>query len=330
MIKSDRMSDIDVAKGVAILLVVTGHVVARDYRPSGNEWFMEFRSGLYYFHMSFFFYLAGYVFFTSKPDQYSLRLERAARRMIPAYLLVAVLAFIAKWILAPVVPVDRPIRSFWGDWIGLLLYPVSGFITFVWFIVALLLIYALMLLVSRLIPNRPWIWFALAVCAHVASVTDQVTDLFALQQVTRYWLIFMLGYYALDYRASMLQWMRWSWPVWLLTLIVALNALPREYLLTIPAILSIPALHGLSLWITEHTNYIRAGLTWLGEASWPIYLFNAFAIGAVKVIILKTFGWDGTRFLLALPLLVIGGLMLPVLAQRMLLARFNWLNRVTR
>ena len=330
MAKQDRLVDIDVAKGIAIFLVVVGHVVARDYRPAGNEWFFDFRTALYHFHMSFFFYLTGYVFATARADQYGQRVRRAAARMLPAYLLVAALALVAKLALTGIVAVDRPIRSIGGDLIGLLLYPTSGFITFVWFIVALLGIYLLTLAAAWLSPGRAVPVVVVAFALHVASVAGWITELFALQQVARYWFIFVVGQLAFEHRHRLLPIWRASWPGWMLLLVLSLIWLPRPLLSTVPALLCVPALHGLALFIAERLPRIRAQVARLGDASWPIYLFNAFAIGGVKAVILATFGWDGLMFLLALPLIVAGGLLLPVLAQRVVLSRVAWLDRITR
>jgi fucose 4-O-acetylase-like acetyltransferase len=326
----ERLVDIDIAKGLAIFLVVVGHVVARDYRPQGNEWFLDLRAGLYHFHMAFFFYLAGYVYFTVPEAQFGARLKRAFARMAPAYLLVALLGYAAKWALVRYVPVDRPVQSFWNDWLGLLLYPTSGFITFVWFIVALLLIYLATLVVARLLPGRPLLWLLVAAVLHLAAALDGVTEMFGLEQVARYWLIFMIGRWALTHRDRMLSLIRHTWWIWLIALCLSVMSLPRGLLFTVPGLLCIPALHGAALWIAEHRPRLRAACAWLGEASWPIYLFNAFAIGAVKALILKTFGWDGDRFIIALPLITAGGLLLPVLAQRLVLSRLPALDRVTR
>lgn len=62
MTKRDRLSDIDRAKGLGILLVVFGHLAAKS-RPEGNAWFGYAQTAVYQFHMPFFMYLSGYVFF---------------------------------------------------------------------------------------------------------------------------------------------------------------------------------------------------------------------------------------------------------------------------
>ena len=55
-----RRLDLDRAKGIAILLVVLGHIVARE-QPPGVEWYEPFRYAVYRFHMPFFLYLSGTV-----------------------------------------------------------------------------------------------------------------------------------------------------------------------------------------------------------------------------------------------------------------------------
>jgi len=56
----ERRRDIDSAKGLAILLVVFGHLVARA-DPAGVHWYEPLRRAVYAFHMPFFLYLSGLV-----------------------------------------------------------------------------------------------------------------------------------------------------------------------------------------------------------------------------------------------------------------------------
>ena len=55
-----RRQDIDRAKGLAILLVVFGHIVARS-DPLNVNWYEPLRRAVYAFHMPFFLYLSGIV-----------------------------------------------------------------------------------------------------------------------------------------------------------------------------------------------------------------------------------------------------------------------------
>lgn len=326
----ERLCDVDVGKGIAIFLVVLGHLVARDIKPAGNDWYLAAQIGLYSFHMAFFFYLAGYVFWAAAPQERAGRARRATARMLPAYVLLAVCGFAAKLALAPFMPVDRPIDALPGAWLALLLYPTEGFIAFLWFIVVLLSLYALTLLALRLLPGgMAWITL-LALGLHAASVLGYVTKLFALHYAMVNWIFFLLAYWALRWRGALLAPLARWWPLAMLALALALAGSPEPLRWTIPPLLALPALHGLALFITARLPRLRAALSWLGERSWPIYLMNTFAIGAAKVLLLKTVGWDGPRFLLAMPILLGTGLLLPILFQRGVLARLGWLDRITR
>ena len=84
-VRPTRLSEVDTAKGLAIALVVFGHLVARDLKPRGNDWWLVFHEHLYSFHMAFFFFLSGYVFFLHPPGQWVGRLRKTAARLVPAY-----------------------------------------------------------------------------------------------------------------------------------------------------------------------------------------------------------------------------------------------------
>jgi hypothetical protein len=65
----DYLHDVTIAKGLAIFLVVFGHIVTGP-PPQGNEWYNVIRTALYAFHMPFFIYLSGYIFFyTDSPGR---------------------------------------------------------------------------------------------------------------------------------------------------------------------------------------------------------------------------------------------------------------------
>lgn len=324
-----RFVDIDVAKGIAIVLVVGGHLVARDIWPAGNDWYWDVHAALYTFHMAFFFYLAGYVFWTAAASSRMVRARNAMQRMLPAYMLLAVLVFFAKRSVASFLPVDRPIGSFWHEWMGFFFYPTEGFITFLWFVVALLGIYAATLLALKVFRQNFGLVLVLALILHLISVAGYVPKMFALHQMARFWLFFLLARWALEQREALLPFLRRSWWFWLTALLALLVTVAPKHLGTAAALLALPALHGLALVLSERARPARA-VSLLGASSWPIYLMNVLAIGATKVLILKTVGWDGPKFFVVAPVLLLAGLGLPLLVQRHVLSRVAWLDRITR
>src|SRR6478735_6063336 len=85
-VERQRRLDIDRAKGLAILLVVAGHLVAHD-SPDGITWYEPLRYLLYRFHMPFFLYLSGTVavlsgVLTAPPTSWPRQALRRAERLL--------------------------------------------------------------------------------------------------------------------------------------------------------------------------------------------------------------------------------------------------------
>src|SRR4051794_39158365 len=73
---ASRVQYLDAARGLAIVLVVIGHVVAREL-PEGNDWYGYLKEVIYRFHMPLFMVLTGMSFALSLP-RFSSWLQVAA------------------------------------------------------------------------------------------------------------------------------------------------------------------------------------------------------------------------------------------------------------
>lgn len=324
-----RLTAIDTAKGIGIALVVFGHMVARDLKPKGNDWWPVFHDHLYSFHMAFFFFLSGYVFFLQPPDKWPNRLAKTAAKLIPAYLLFALIVYVAKFAAARVVHVDRPVQQPLNELLFMLLYPTESFAQFLWFIVTLLMIYALMALLRTWITRHlPWA-LALALALHLMSINDLVPKEFALHQLARYTLFFLAA--AACHQAPRL----WAdattrfGGVFVAALLAALFLVPEGALPTVAGLLSLPALMAVAGWI-DRSELLREPFHFLGRNTLTIYLMNSLAMGLARAVIVRFWGWDDWRFFVVIPILLSAGLLLPIVAQRLLLARWSWTDRITR
>ena len=326
---SSRLSEIDTAKGIGILLVVAGHMVARDVIPRGNEWWLVFHEHLYSFHMAFFFFLSGYVFFLKPSDQWSRTLRKTAARLIPAYLLFALIVYAAKLVAVQVVHVDRPVKDPVHELLFMITYPTESFAQFLWFIVTLLMIYVLMVVLRGWITRHLTLALAVFFALHLLSVTDHVTKFLALHQLARYTVFFLAA--AACHR---------NLPGWTLAISrlgawfvlafgVALIALPYTWLPTVAGLLSLPALLAVAIGI-DRWPALREPFQFLGRNTLTIYLMNSLAMGLVRGIALKFWGWDDWHFWVVAPILLTSGLLLPIVAQRALFARWRWSDRITR
>ena len=66
----------------------------------------------------------------------------------------------------------------------------------------------------------------------------------------------------------------------------------------------------------------------LGLYTFPIYLMNTIAIGLVKGVLLKFFPWDGLNFLVYVPFLFAGGLLLRYLVRECFLVKVPVLGTI--
>jgi fucose 4-O-acetylase-like acetyltransferase len=324
-----RLSEIDTAKGIGIALVVLGHMVARDVKPQGNDWWLVFHEHLYSFHMAFFFFLSGYVFFLHPTDQWVGRLRKTASKLVPAYLLFALIVYLAKFLAVRFLHVDRPVKHPLDEMLFMLAYPTESFAQFLWFIVTLLMIYTLMSVfrvwVTRYLGAALAVFFAL----HVLSVTDHVTSFLALQQLARYAIFFLLAAVCHRHLATWMTAVTRFGTMIFLAFIGTLIILPYEWLPTMAGLLSLPAMLALAVRV-DHWPAVREPLQFLGRNTLTIYLMSSLAMGFVRAIVLKTWGWDDWHFFLAVPLLLAAGLLVPIAVQRLLFARWSWTDRITR
>ena len=117
-----RLPALERLKGIAITLVVLGHIVARDLKPKGNDWYPAIHEVIYSFPMALFFYLSSIVTYLHgvlpvRPSRYRTYLHQKCVRLLPAYLVFGAIVFIGKLAAAQVMQcrlcVDCP-----SDWQG--------------------------------------------------------------------------------------------------------------------------------------------------------------------------------------------------------------------
>ncbi len=141
---------LDVCKGIAIILVVAGHVVT-SYRNSGlledAFWFNYTGTLIYSFHMPLFFVISGYLAALSSNKENP---RRAIRKNLIAYgvpyIIFSLLAWSLKFVAATVV--NNKVTL--GDLGLLFIFPINA----MWFLYALLIISVVQLCVDRIIKTR--------------------------------------------------------------------------------------------------------------------------------------------------------------------------------
>lgn len=308
----ERLLGIDAARGLAIVLVVIGHVVARDM-PAGNEWYARLKDTIYLFHMPLFMVLTGMTFALSLPrfaawaEAARFSLKRMERLFVP-YVVFGIVIIAGKILAARFVVVDNPPGD--SALLALLVRPTESGATFLWFIYVLSIYLLFVPAFFQLVGRRPML---LLLAGVALNFLGPWTPLFMLNSVVAY-----LPFFA----AGMVLWMyRHAWKdmrpgvLWATTLLfVALLAMAQFLELSkwlVGAASVLPVLGWMQRLPAGPLGWAAA----LGRASLAIYLMNTVAIGVTKALMLKLLPWDGINFLLYFPLLALAGIALPLLAR---------------
>ena len=329
--RPDFLADIERAKGLAIILVVIGHVVARE-PPAHNEWNVALKEAIYAFHMPFFMYLGGLVFFhigdaVNPRPSYGAYLIRRAERLLVPFLSLGLLILLAKLLAEHFVHVDNTPTSAWAGLQSLVWHTEQSPATSVWYIFVLFVYCAITPMLVRLSQGRFWPALLLAVMLHCLMVPQ----IAYLNRVAYFFVYFLIGCVAGKYRAQTMQFVDRTLPIsgviFSISLVLATMQIEPALTGEICALSSLAFIHGLMR--TDFFDRSDA-LLWLGKFSFVIYLLNTLTIGLAKGVLLKVAPWDGINFLGFFPILLLSGLIGPVLLKTILLDRFAMLARLTR
>jgi len=310
---ASRVQYLDAARGLAIILVVIGHLVARGL-PKGNLWYVYLNDVIYDFHMPLFMALTGMSFALSLPRfsswlQVAAFSAKRAERLLVAYVTFGVVILAGKLAAAHFVHVDNPAHGDLGDVYRLLLTPVDSVAQFLWFIYVLSVYLLTVPALFHVIGRRPMLLLAAGLALNLAMWPK----LFMLDQVV-YYLPFFAGGMAL-----------WMWREhWERAGVVALG-LATALFVALTFSLAAPkwlagALSVLPvLWAMQRLPAAwQDRLAWIGRASLTIYLFNTIAIGLAKGLLLRVLPFEGVNFLLYVPVLTLAGVALPMLLKGVL------------
>jgi fucose 4-O-acetylase-like acetyltransferase len=326
--RADRLEDIDRSKGIAIALVVLGHVVARD-PPLGNDWYVTLKSAIYCFHMPLFMFLGGFIFFYSgnaqkpRPD-YAGYVRRLAVRLLVPFFAISLLVLIAKSAAGTVLQVDNNPESFERGLISLVWNTHRSAALSVWYLFVSFVFCAGTPGLLKASEGRIWPLMLLAAVLQFISAPQ----ILYLDRIALLYLYFVFGMACANCRAWAMSVIDRFLVLWialfaatLAAIMILFDTAPSgpPFLLAAIGLLSGPAMLGLM----RATPFCRSRLLlFLGERTFVIYMFNTFFIGATKAVLLKFTSWDGEHFiLLFLPALMLAGLFGPIALKYALLDR---------
>lgn len=326
-----RFEDIDIAKGLAIFLVVLGHLVAR-VPPPNSEWYIALKNTIYLFHMPFFMFLSGLIMYLSfKPlhsaSEYGHYVAGKAKRLLPGFFFFAVLIIAGKMVAKQFLVVDNVPTTFWNDLFRVIIDPVNSSATSLWYIYVLLEYYVIFALLLMIVKQRVYLLVILGIVLRFVPPPDY----FAIRTVFEYFFVFALGLLAMqhyDKYTKLLDRYRVLFLV-LFGLSFTLSFLNLDEVVTkfIVGTCSIPALHSLA----RTKLFLNSSqLALYSKNTYAIYLMNTLAIGVTKAALIFFIPWGGWGFVLMAPILLVAGLYGPIIAKTQIFARNRTLYAIVR
>lgn len=311
---AQRRIDLDALRGIAIFLVVVGHVVARDL-PLGNDWYAILKNLVYRFHMPLFMVLTGITFGLSVPAFRSWAEARAyswrkSMRLAVPYFVFGLLILAGKIAASGFLHVDKPPAGTLADVTDLLLRPshaAAGFLWFIYVLAAYLLVLPSLLFVLK---RRPLVLLPIAIALSLLPWPEW----FMLDRVMGYLPFYVAGIVlCLQPRwwSPLPGWIGWPAVAAFAALLAwAFTLGPPDWLV---GAISVPAL----LMLVQRSHEpVRRFWAFVGLYSMAIYLMNTVVIGLTKGLMLKWHGWDGDAFLVFFPVLLLAGCVLPIAVKR--------------
>jgi fucose 4-O-acetylase-like acetyltransferase len=328
-----RRQDIDCAKGLAILFVVFGHIVARA-DPLNVIWYEPLRRAVYTFHMPFFLYLSGIVAVFSgalytPPQQWRGLLTTRARRLLVPFFALGLLIIFGKLLAQPLVFVDNHAAGPWAGLSDLVWHTLDSPASSVWYLFVLFTL-------SVVAPVLVWADHGRLRYLLVAGFLIYCVPLPAylyLDHIGKYAIFFALGAWAASADKKWIAFVDRYWRLLFLFLLFVLAIIicfgkywPVRPQLLMVGVLSFPSLHGLVRHLSASSASI---LLWLGRNSFMIYLFNTIFIGVSKGLLLRVTDWDGSHFLLFAIVLMASGTLGPIFLRQILFRHVEILERYT-
>jgi len=313
--KKPILFDIKISTGIAIILVVIGHLASRG--QVGIEFYIKLKSIIYKFHMPLFLFLSGYIAYYTYPviksiKEYSSYVKKKFIRLFPAYIIMSFVFYVGKYSFGQTSGLKEGI-------IDILFYPANSNSGFLWYIYVLFLFNLSMPVIDYFIKNKFIIFFAIS---FLISSYVEPTELLSLNFYFWYLPFFILGCYLSVNNETYLSILnRYG----LLILILFFLWAFLEFLEVINIhknLVSFFAIFGigyLSLIIISRNSFLEK----MGDNSFYIYLFNTMFTGAVSILLIKYFGnqYFFDMFYYFAPILVLIGIFFPIMLQKHIISK---------
>ncbi|MBR5241001.1 MAG: acyltransferase family protein [Muribaculaceae bacterium] len=275
--------EIDILKGIAIILVVLGHIELL----YALDAYSQFRDFVYTFHMPLFMAISGYLYAKhhNMSFNYLSFIKKKAKRLLLPYISVMAIYYLIKYILSYAVGLNTPIelKSFLYT---LFVNPYGGFVSFLWYVYVLFLIYLIVPIFKRLS-------FLLAISVVIYFIP--FPSMFCLDLLSEHLVFFVLGVLLYKYhsKGKELNVKNLLIPSLILQILLYLYSIQHSNLIFnfMLALLGIVSTYSLSKIITD---FRLPTLRYIGKYSTEIYFLHViFLLGVITLFKLVPCSFNG-------------------------------------
>jgi len=318
--KKTHLKDVDVAIGIAIILVVYGHLL---FNVRDLDWFVNSRKLIYKFHMPLFMFFSGFLMsYTYKPiknrDEYFVFLKKKIKKFLPPYLLFSFVFLVFDHFFY-----GFTITELKETVVSTFLYPAEGSAGFLWYVYVLLEFYVVFPLLMIIAKNHLFKLLLFSILLQFIKVPE----LFGLNFFVFYLVFIVLGIIATKNLVMYYKYLSKLGVIFAAQFIIILTLTSLDYI-QIPKMIiglsSIPAVHFISLKLM--TTKFNKQLMHIGQHSFYIYLMNTLIMGAMFLFFTKIL--KITNLELISPILMISGVYIPIFIYRKIIRKTPILNQV--
>lgn len=312
-----RAKNIDIIKGITIILVVIGHYIPE----SAPNWYIEMRKVIYTFHMPLFLFVSGFVYakFTHPKESRLAFYKKKIKRLVIPYLSTSLVVILIKMSVDQLLSVENEVDYY--SFIKIFYLPEAGyFLWYLWSLFTIFLIVPLantiskkmvLLIISLVLPYLPIEW----------------TEMFAIKQTALMMQYFVVGMVIAE-QYELLKRIKQK-PLLLTPLLVFLfgllyiqmdneNEILRLVCKAVIPYLGIYIMCLMAIIIEKGSSNIVRPILYISSCSFIIYLFHTTFEGFAKAIIEKIVP---ISFTLKAIVVVACGVIFPMLLQKLILER---------
>lgn len=183
MDNTKKLTELDIAKGIAIIAVVLGHSFPDADYGITNELANFIHSFVYGFHMPVFFFIAGLLSAKHSSDKPLPYIKKRATKLLVPYFLLSLVGLVLKQIFASEVNHAYSLQEAWRIILGE--SPMGG----MWYLWSLFVISMIFILLIKLIDDD-WIVMLLGVCCHLIWMQKET---YFMHNVMNFMIYFTLG-----------------------------------------------------------------------------------------------------------------------------------------